>query len=77
MGPAFWIRRFLTIFIAAACVITGAQWLKGHALGWSVRQGVLWALVSATIFTTSRIWQARRGRHCALCRDTPEMRDAP
>jgi hypothetical protein len=76
MGTAFWIRRFLTVFVVAACVIGGAQWLKGHELGDSVEQGVSWAAVSATVFTVSRFWQARRGRHCALCRDTPEMRDA-
>ena len=74
MGTAFWIRRFLTVFVAAACIITFAQWLKGHAIAWSAEQGVLWALVSASVFTGSRIWHSRRGRHCALCRDTPEMR---
>ena len=76
MGATFWIRRFLAVFVVAACVIAGVQWLKGHALAWSVEQGVPWALVSATVFTGSRFWQACRGRHCALCRDTPEMRDA-
>jgi hypothetical protein len=74
MGAVFWIRRCILVFAGAFVVIASAQWLKGHALADAAVQGVLWAAVSAKVFTGARIIQSRQGRHCALCRDTPEMR---
>jgi hypothetical protein len=74
MGTAFWIRRFLFVFSAAWIIIAGAQLLKGHTFDYSAKQGLLWAAISATVFITARIYQSRQKQHCALCRDTPEMR---
>ena len=73
MGAMFWIRRFLLVFGGALVVIVGAQLLKGHTIAYAALQGLLWAAISATVFTGARIFQSRQGRHCALCRDTPEM----
>src|SRR4051812_42520370 len=73
MGTAFWIRRFLLVFVSAAAIIAAAQMLKGHTLGYAVSQGALWAAIASTIFTVARIYQSRRGQHCAICRDTPEL----
>jgi hypothetical protein len=75
VGNLFWIRRYLTVFVIAFTVIAVAQLLKGHTDRYAASQGLIWATVSASIFTGSRIWQSRRGRHCALCRDTPEMQE--
>ena len=72
MGATFWIRRFLLVFATGLAIITGAQMLKGHTLGYSVSEGLLWAAVAASIFTGGRIYQSRGGQHCAICRDTPE-----
>jgi hypothetical protein len=72
MGAAFWIRRFLVVFASTLVIITGAQMLKGHTLGYSVTQGLIWAAIASTIFTGARIYQSRRGQHCAICGDTPE-----
>ena len=72
MGTAFWIRRFLLVFASALVIIAGVQMLKGRTLGYSVTRGLLWAAIASTIFTGARIYQSRRGRHCAICRDTPE-----
>lgn len=77
MGTTFWIRRFTLVFIAACVVIACAQWLKGHTLSYSITQGLVWAAVSASVFTAARIYQSRQGQHCAICRDTPEMQDKP
>ena len=73
MGSAFWVRRYLVVFVVAACVIAGAQLLRGHGLEYSFTQGVLWAAISAGVFTGARIYQPGKGMHCAICRDTPEM----
>ena len=73
MRASFWIRRFLTVLALAALIIGGAQLLKGYDLAASSRHAAIWAPITAVIFTGGRFFQSRRGRHCALCRDTPGM----
>ena len=73
MDKGFWARRFHAVLIGAFVIIFAAQWLKGHALVYSATQAAIWSTVSASVFTVSRFFQARRGQHCAICRDTPEM----
>jgi hypothetical protein len=74
MGTAFWIRRFLLVFVFAFIAIAGAQFfLRGRPIEPSITHGLLWAVVAAGIFTATRIYRSRRGQHCAICRDTPEM----
>lgn len=75
MGAAFWARRFVLVLAGAFTVIASVQLLKGRELASAVVQGLGWAAVAATVFTLSRFHQTRRGQHCAICRDTPEMRD--
>lgn len=73
MGAAFWIRRFFLVWTGAFIVIAGVQALKGHDLTYSGIQGLIWATAAAGIFIGSRIYQSRRGVHCAICKDTPEI----
>jgi len=75
MGPAFWMKRFLVVLAGAFVMICVAQVLRGRSLGYSAAQGAIWGTIGATIFTVARVRQARKGQHCALCRDTPEMRE--
>ena len=76
MGAAFWIKRFLTVLVGASVLIGAAQLLKGNTVAYSITHGAVWGLASAVVFTAARYWQSRRGQHCAICKDTPEMRDA-
>jgi hypothetical protein len=71
MGTAFWIRRFAIMFVIAFVVTGGAQLLRGRAIEASLEHGLLWGLVSAGVFVGGRLYQSRRGRHCALCNDIP------
>jgi hypothetical protein len=50
--------------------------LKGHTFGYSVSQGLLWSVIASIIFSAARIYQSRRGHHCAICHDTPETSPA-
>lgn len=77
MGIAFWIRRFLVVFAGAFVAIAAMQLLKGRTAVHAATEGLIWATVSAAVFVAARMLQSRRGRHCALCRDTPEMRGTP
>lgn len=74
MGKAFWIRRFLVVWGLAFVVVALSQILKGREPIYAVTEGGRWGLLSAAVFVTARVWQSRRKQHCAICRDTPEMR---
>jgi hypothetical protein len=74
MGARFWIRRFIVVFSGALIIIAGAQLLKGHSASYAITQGLLWATISALVFVFGRIYQSRRGQHCAICNDIPEIR---
>jgi hypothetical protein len=73
MGTAFWIKRFLVVLAGAFLVICAAQMLKGHDFSYAAIQGAIWGVITATVFTVARIYQSRKGQHCAICKDTPEM----
>ncbi len=75
MGTAFWIKRYLVVLLGAFSIICAAQLLKGHDLEYSATQGAVWGVISSAIFIAVRYWRASRKQHCALCRDTPEMRE--
>ncbi len=73
MSTGFWVKRFLTVLVGAFVIICAAQLLKGHDVAYSVSQAAIWSTLSALVFTAARFFQARRGQHCAICKDTPEM----
>jgi hypothetical protein len=72
MGRTFWIKRFA----AATALIFGAlmlvELLKGHPPAAALTFSATWSVISGVVFTGARIYQSRRGRHCAICRDTPD-----
>ena len=76
MGAAFWIKRFLTVLVGAFIIIAAAQLLKGHVVAYALTQAAIWGFITAAVLTVARSWQSGRGQHCAICKDTPEMRDA-
>ena len=73
MGMLFWIRRFLFVLAVTFAIIFGSQMLKGHTLEFSLAHAGSWALLATSIFIAGRYYSAGKGRHCALCKDTPEM----
>jgi len=54
MSAAFWIRRFLLVFVGAAIIIAGAPLLKRHAVDYSITQGLLSAAITPPVFTVAR-----------------------
>ena len=75
MGTRFWIKRFFLVLCIAFVIIAGAQILKGRDLSYSIMHAGLWSLIAATIFILARLYQSRRGQHCAICKDTPETKN--
>jgi len=76
VGAKFWIKRFLTVLVGGFVVIGVAQMIKTRDLHYSLIQASTWGFASAVVFTLTRLYRSRRGQHCALCKDTPEMQDA-
>ena len=74
MGRAFWIKRFLAVTALVFAALMIVELLKGHGLESALAFSALWSLITGAVFTGARIYQSRRGRHCAICRDTPESR---
>jgi hypothetical protein len=74
MSVTFWIRRFSIVLAGSFAIIGGVHWAKGHSFEDSVRFGLAWGVITAAVFVAGRLYSFRRGRHCAICRDTPEMR---
>ena len=74
MGTAFWIRRFVTVFVGAFGLIAASHLVRGRGLEYALVEAGLWAPITACVFTAARLYQSRRGQHCSVCRDTPESR---
>ncbi len=75
MGTMFWVRRYLVVFAGTFVIIVLAHLARGRTLDHATTEGAIWALLSASVFTAARIYQSKRGQHCAVCRDTPEFKD--
>lgn len=73
MSKKFWVKRFLTVLVAAFVIIMGAQMLKGHSVVYSATQAAIWSALSALVSIVAGFVQVRRGQHCAICEDTPAM----
>jgi cell division protein FtsW (lipid II flippase) len=73
MKPNFWIKRFFVIFIGAFLILLVVGLFKKRSLERAIAESAVWAGLTAVVFVTARIYQSRKGQHCALCRDTPEM----
>jgi hypothetical protein len=63
------------LLTGAFVLISAAQMLRGHDVEYAATQGAIWGAISAAVFTVARLRQASRGEHCAMCKDTPEMRE--
>jgi len=64
-------RGFLAVVAIAFVFIAGAHLLRGNALDDVAAESLVWAVVSAGIFTAARIYRWRKGQYCAVCGDTP------
>ena len=74
MGAAFWIRRAATVYALVAAVLFVVRLLKGEGVAEAVAFSATWALLTTAVFIGARLYQSRRGQHCALCQDTPAAR---
>lgn len=71
MRITFWIRRFLLVFCLVFTVLACVHLLRGDELLYSLKESLLWGIITANIFVASRIYNAKQGKQCTLCNDTP------
>lgn len=62
MSQGLLLRRFLQAFAIAAATIGLAQFLKGHALDYCVREALAWGLATAVVYTAVLAWKLRNPR---------------
>jgi len=72
MSRSFWIKRFVVVTALVFSVLMVAELLKGHGIEASLSFSAVWSLIASAVFTGARIYHSRRGRYCAICRDSPE-----
>ena len=65
------LRGFLVVLAGAFVVIAAARLLKGNTLEYAASEGLVWAVISATVFTVARAYRLRKGQYCAVCGDLP------
>ncbi|BCT91031.1 hypothetical protein LYSHEL_00550 [Lysobacter helvus] len=65
------LRWYATVFAFAFVVIAAAHLLRSRPMAFAISEALLWASITAAVYVASRLYNARRGRACALCDDLP------
>lgn len=67
-----WIIQYLIATPVVAMLLGGIQMLKGRELEYAVEFGLLWGVISTTIFIATRIYYYKKGLYCKVCNDLPK-----
>ena len=65
------IRWYLAVVAIAFPVLAAAHLLRDRPLDYALREAALWSAITAAVYVASRLYNARRGQHCALCVEAP------
>jgi len=74
MTFSFWLQRFLTVFTGVGVVLLAVYLARGRPLAPAAGEAAGWAGAATVIFIATRVYRSRRGQHCELCGDTPQLR---
>lgn len=66
-----WAVQYAIALPIIFVLLAGVQYLKGRSLEYSIEFGMLWSLVSLTIFAIRRFYNYRKNINCAVCNDLP------
>ncbi len=69
-----WLIQYAIALPLVVFLLAGVQYLKGSSLGAAVEFGVLWALVSVSIFAIRRFYNYKNNINCAVCNDFPNSK---
>ncbi|QMW15544.1 hypothetical protein IT970_05625 [Pseudoalteromonas sp. A41-2] len=76
MSTKFWILRAIRVFTLVAILLFMVEILKGHDTQSALSFALLWSFIATAIFIATRLYHSSKGRHCALCNDTPDDKKA-
>lgn len=76
MSTKFWILRAIRVFTLVAILLFMVEILKGHDIQSALSFALLWSFIATAIFIATRLYHSSKGRHCALCNDTPDDKKA-
>lgn len=77
MGPVFWIKRTVAVFVVVGSALFVVGLLKGRAPDAALTFAAGWSAITTAIFVGTRAVRSRRGEACALCQDTPRSMPLP
>ena len=66
-----WTIQYLIALPALCALFAGVQYLKGHTVGDALEFGLLWSVISVTIFALRRAYNFRQNIACQMCNDLP------
>lgn len=70
-----WMLQYSVAFPVILLLLSGVQLLKGRDIEYALEFGVIWTIISITVFAVRRAYIFRRNIHCALCNDLPNARE--
>lgn len=66
-----WIFQYALALPTVFVLLAGVQYLKGRSLEYAIEFGLLWALISVSVFAIRRYYNYRKCINCAVCNDLP------
>ena len=67
-----WAIQYAIALPIVFVLLAGVQYLKGRSLEYAIEFGVLWALISVSIFAVRRYYSYRKNINCHICNDMHE-----
>lgn len=69
MGLKFWLKRAVLIYLGLFVIFFVVEMIKQHTVAAGLEFSTTWALITTVVFISARLYQSRRGAHCAMCDD--------
>ena len=66
-----WIFQYSIALPVVFVLLAGVQYLKGLSLSYAIEFGVIWSVISISIFAVRRVYNFRKNIACELCNDLP------
>ena len=72
-----WIVQYVIALPVIFALLASVQYLTGRGLEYSIEFGILWALISVSVFAIKRYYNYRKNINCAVCNDLPNNNQDP
>ncbi|CCQ10989.1 hypothetical protein PALB_18630 [Pseudoalteromonas luteoviolacea B = ATCC 29581] len=66
-----WIYQYSIALPVVFLILAGVQYFKGRSAEYSIEFGIIWSIISVSVFAIRRIYNYRKSINCAICNDLP------